>query len=306
MIKSLICQRNLAVAVVLSLSVVYLGCGVTSQQVTNPPVNTPTKAQVSVFLKDAPADDVVAFNLTITDAALFDSGGKRLPLLTFSRSFELRQLRLASALAISSAAIDPATVSTLEVGLSTPRLTVYGANGARQQLTETTTPSVSLANSRVSLPINFTVAAGQSQGLMLDFDVKNSLSVDSSGNYLITPVLKPALTGTGGENELSMSLVKIAGVQSTPANSMDVQLPTIGETLHIKVDANTAFDPAIGQFSSLKSGQMIELEAKFQPDGTYLAKYVNQGAPDPTLRFQGVLMDTNQSGSNPAMEMVTR
>ena len=56
MIKSLICQRNLAVAVVLSLSVLYLGCGVTSQQVTNPPVNTPTKAQVSVFLKDAPAE----------------------------------------------------------------------------------------------------------------------------------------------------------------------------------------------------------------------------------------------------------
>ena len=140
---------------------------------------------------------------------------------------------------------------------------------------------------------------------MLDFDIKNSLSIDANGNYLITPVLKSAVTETGGNNELSMCVVKITAVQAT-TNSVDVQFPTIGDTIHIKVDANTAYDPDVGQFSSLKAGQMIELEAKFQSDGSYLAKYVNQGAPDPTLRFQGVLLDLNQNGSTPMMEVVSR
>ena len=306
MMKSFILRRNLTIGAVLSLSALSIGCGITSSsQGPNPLPATPAKAQVSVFLKDAPADNVMALNLIITDAALFDSGGKRYPLLGFSRTFELRQLRQASTLAISSASIDPATVNSLEVGLSTPRLTVYGATGGMQELTETSTPSVTLTNSRVTVPISFTVAAGQSQGVMLDFDIQSSLSTDASGNYLITPVLKSAVTGTGGNNELSMCLVKISAVQTT-GNSMDVQLPSIGETIHVKVDANTAYDPAVGPFSGLKVGQMIELEAKFQPDGTYLAKYVNQGAPDPTLRFQGVLMDMNQSGSSPLMEMVVR
>ena len=130
MIKLLIRRRTLTVAVVLTLSILCLGCGTTgSSPAPNPTPATPTKAQVSVFLKDAPADNVMAFNLTVTDAALFDSGGKRYPLLVFSRAFELRQLRLASTLAISAASIDPATASSLEMGLSTPRLTVYGANG---------------------------------------------------------------------------------------------------------------------------------------------------------------------------------
>jgi hypothetical protein len=87
---------------------------------------------------------------------------------------------------------------------------------------------------------------------------------------------------------------------------MDVQILSIGDTIHVKADGNTGFDPAVGQFSSLQVGSMIELEGKFQSDGSYLAKYVNQGAPDPTLRFQGVLMDTGQSGVNPVAQIVTR
>lgn len=299
-------RRRLAITVLLSLSGMSIGCGVTgSSQGPSPTPSTPAKAQVSVFLEDAAADNVMSFNLTLTDAALFDSGGKRYPLLSFSRTFELRQLRLASTLAISGASIDPASVSNLEIGLSTPRLTVYSANGAIQQLTETTTPSVSLTNSRVTVPISFSVAAGQSQGVMLDFDIKNSLSIDANGNYLITPILKSTTTGTSGNNEFSMSLVKIAAVQAA-SNGMDVQVPTIGDTIHVKVDSNTAYDPAVGQFSGLKAGQMIELEAKFQSDGSYLAKYINQGAPDPTLRFQGVLMGIDQNGSNPMIEMISR
>jgi hypothetical protein len=262
--------------------------------------------QVSVFLQDAPADGVVAFNVTLTDAALFDSGGKRYPLLSWSRNFELRQFRLASTLGIAGASITPGTFNNLELGLSTPRMTIVGANGALQQLTETSTPSVSLANSTVTVPASISLASGQAQAVVLDFDLQSSLSMDANGNYVITPVLKSAPTAAAGNDELSMTLVKVTAVQAAPANSMDVQLLGIGEIVHVKVDNNTQFDPAIGQFSSLQAGQMIELEAKFQADGSYLAKYVNQGAPDPTLRYQGVLMDTNQNGSNPALEMVVR
>ncbi|MBV9179804.1 MAG: hypothetical protein JO356_00715, partial [Acidobacteria bacterium] len=135
--------------------------------------------------------------------------------------------------------------------------------------------------------------------------LKNSVTIDANGNYLITPVLKSALASSTGPNELSMVLVKVAAIQAA-TSSMDVQVVSLGDTVHVKVDSSTAFDPAVGQFSSLTAGQMIELEGKFQSDGSYLAKYINQGAPDPTLRFQGVLMDSHQTGSNPVAEMVVR
>jgi len=304
MIESLICHRKFAGAAALTLCLLCIGCSTVTGPSAGSP-GSPSQAKVSVFLKDAPSDSVLAFDLTLTDTALLDSGGKRFPLLGQSRTFELRQLRLASTLAISSAATDPATFSGLEVGLSSPRITLAGANGAVQQLTETTTPSVTLAKTTATVPINFSAATGQAQALMLDFDLQSSLSVDSGGNYLITPVLKSAAVGsTAGDAQLSMTLGKIVSVQATPANSLDVQLSTTSDVLHVKVDAATVFDTAVGQFSSLKAGQMIELEATFQPDGTYLAKFVNLGAPDPTLRFQGLLTDINQSGANPVMEMV--
>ena len=309
MIKSSDFRPTLLVIAALVVCLLCSGCGVTSSSssttTTTTQINTPTQGQVTLFVQDAPVDGVVAFNCTVTDAGLFDSGGTRYPLLAWSRSFELRQLRLASALAVASVSTKPATFSNLEVGLSTPRLTIVGANGVVQQLTATTSPSVALTNSTVTVPVSFTLAAGQSQGVMLDFDLKNSLSVDANGNYLITPVLKSAVTSSTGPSELSMTLVQISAIQSAK-NSMDVQVLSVGDTVHVAVDSNTAFDPSVGQFSSLTTGQFIELEAKFQPDGTYLAKYVNPGAPDPTLRFQGVLMDTHQSGTNPVAEMVVR
>jgi Domain of unknown function (DUF4382)/Domain of unknown function (DUF5666) len=307
MIKSSDFRPTLLGIAALGVCLLCSGCGMTSSSgsTTTTQINTPTQGQVTLFLQDAPVDGVVSCNVTLTDAGLFDSGGTRYPLLAWSRSFELRQLRLASALAVASVSTKPATFSSVEIGLSTPRLSVVGPNGMVQQLTATTSPSVTLTNSTVTVPVSFTLAAGQSQGVMLDFDLKNSLSVDGNGNYLITPVLKSAVTSSTGPSELSMTLVKVSAIQAA-TKSMDVQVLSVGDTVHVTVDSNTAFDPSVGQFSSLTAGQMIELEAKFQTDGTYLAKYVNPGAPDPTLRFQGVLMDTHQTGTNPVAEMVVR
>ncbi|MBV9435266.1 MAG: DUF4382 domain-containing protein [Acidobacteria bacterium] len=307
MTKSFTIRENLLAAALLSLCLPFIGCGLTSTTPANAAAaaNTPTKGQVSMFVKDAPVDGVVAFNVSITNAALVDSAGTPYALSAWSREFEFRQLRLASALAASSVSISPATYNNLEIGLSSPRLTVVGANGVVQQLTQTSTPSVTLANSTLRTPIAFTLAAGQSQGVMLDFDLQKSLSKDANGNYVITPVLSSATTTLSGIPELSMTLVQISAIQSS-AGTMDVQLATTGDTVHVKVDGTTVFDPAVAQFSSLSVGENIELEGKLQSDGSYLATNVNQGAPDRTLRFQGVLMDTNQSSANPLLELVVR
>ncbi|HWC19706.1 MAG TPA: DUF5666 domain-containing protein, partial [Terriglobales bacterium] len=202
-------------------------------------------------------------------------------------------------------ATDPGTFNNVQIGLSTPRLTLVGPGGAIQQLTETTTPSVSLSNSSVTVPASFTLTAGQMQGLTLDFNVQSSLWLDTNGNYVITPVMKSSTATSTGLSELSMSLVKISAVQAS-SSSMDVQVPATGDSVHMKVDSSTTFDHAVGQFSGLQPGQMIEVEAKFQSDGSYLAKYINQGPPDPTLRFEGVLLHANQGGSSPVMQMVVR
>ncbi|MBV8205702.1 MAG: DUF4382 domain-containing protein [Acidobacteria bacterium] len=310
MMKIFLRSRSMAMAgAAIGLCLLASGCGSTASLQSSSSSSSgfgnsgQPQGQVSLFMQDAPTDGVVAFNVTVSEAALFDAGGKRYPVLGWARSFELRQLTLASALVEGGAAVAPASFTSIELGLASPRLTLVNASGAIQQLTETTTPSVQLANPTISAPVTATLAANGSLGIMIDFDLKNSLSVDGNGNYIITPVLKPSVTAASGPPELSLTPVKITALQS---GSMDAQVLSIGDTVHIAVGPSTQFDTTVAQFSSLKAGEVVEVEAKLQADGSYLATAVNAGPPDPTKALQGILMSTSPSGSNQLIQMVVR
>jgi hypothetical protein len=99
---------------------------------------------------------------------------------------------------------------------------------------------------------------------------------------------------------------QVVNLPATPANSFDFQVPNVTGTVRVVTNANTFFDGGITQFTGLQKNQFVEIEATLQPDGTFLAKYVELSAADQSLRVQGVMTSTQQNaqGQTTGMNLV--
>ena len=86
----------------------------------------------------------------------------------------------------------------------------------------------------------------------------------------------------------------INAVLATPANCLDIQLVGSGISVLVRTDPNTQFSNSIGDFSNLQVGQLIEVNAQFLSDGTFLAKSVDLGIPEQSIRYQGVATRVQQ------------
>lgn len=279
----------LAVVSILTLAGVLSGCGSTGATgsgttVTPPPPPTPGTANLSVFVKDAAADNVLAFKVDVTSVAVTDSTGKSTTLSTTPLTFELRHLELAPTIALEAGNLPSGGYNTLNLTLANPSLIVNSAGTPTATTPQMTATSVAIPLSSFSLP------SGGTQGLSLDFDLQASITQNASGTYVINPVIHEAAVAPGSSGmQLVDTVGKITALPASPASSFDFQASSAATAARIVTDANTVFDASIGKFSSLQVGQYVEVEGTLQNDGTFLAKYVELSASNPLLRVGGVV-----------------
>ncbi len=277
--------RWLACLTLAGLTLGWTGCAVTGGA---PPPPPGTSGSVAAFLKDAPADAVMAFRIDVTGATLTGSGSRSAVLSGSVQQMEIRHLELAPSLAFATANASSGDYTTLNLTLSNPQLTLANSQGTVTQVNGSTTPSARLARSQVSVPVAVTVPNEGNMGVMIDFDLQQSVTTDASGNYVIDPVVKVAVINSSStETELEDAPGTITAILSTPANSLDLRLRGSDKTVRLLTDANTKLSSDIGQFSNLQVGQVIEVDARFQADGTFLAKFIDLGASDQAMRYQG-------------------
>lgn len=271
----------------LGMTLILGGCGSTGSTSATPPPPSPTPgtSNLSVFVKDAAADNVLAFKVDVTSVSVTDSAGHSTTLSTSPMSFELRHLELAPTLALEAGNLTPGAYSTLNLTLANPALVVNTAG------TPTQVSNPQLTSTSVSIPLSsFSLPSGGTQGLALDFDLQQSISQNASGNYVITPVIHESAVAPGSSGmHLVDTVGKISALPSSPANSFDFQISNTPSTARIVTDATTVFDASIGKFSSLQVGQYVEVEGVLQNDGTFLAKYIELSASNPLLRIGGVV-----------------
>jgi hypothetical protein len=253
-------------------------------------VSNALPANLVVLLQDAGAGNVVSMRLNVTPLSITNSSGVTTSLSSTALSSELVHLEMAPTLAVPKQ-LPAGSYTSVNLALANPQLVVL-SNGV-----PTKAGNVTLAQSSISVPItSMNLAAGGTLGLTLDFDVPNSVSVDASGNYTITPVVHSATVNPSISS--SMQLVDVVGqvanLPASPANSFDFQVPNVAGTVRIVTDANTVFDGGVTRFSDLQKNQFVEVEAVLQADGTFLAKYVEQSASDQSLRIQGIVTSLPQ------------
>ena len=287
--------------------------------------NSPTipSPNVNVLMQDAPADGVLAFNVTL-DSATLAGGGTGGVDLVGSGQMEFRHLELAPTLALEAQSSQLAAYTSVDLTISDPQLAVL-RDGKVIRVNGSTSPSARLARSSVSVPLTGAPDNNGRFTLLLDFDLQHSVALDSSGNYVITPTISAtAVDGHTAPVRLFGAVATITGVffngsdilsqvptaALSPGNTGQVfqaQLMDTGQRVSVMVDSSTMLDKSIGQFSNLHLGQMINLSAEMLSTGVFLANSIAPGPPAHSSHYQGVVTGIQQDASgNASIQVVVQ
>ena len=175
-----------------------IGCGGGSSNST-----TPTQAQTgSVFVNgtDAPLPSVLSFEVDITGITVSD-GGTPVSVWTGTQTVDFARLNGLHTL-LDMNTIPMGTYTTVAVTLANPQISYLNVTNPQTTpptrptittLNGSSTPAVTLTQSMVPITLAspLTVNAGDIVGLSFDFDLRQSIQVDSNGNF--TGVVNPTL-----------------------------------------------------------------------------------------------------------------
>jgi hypothetical protein len=258
--------------------------------------STPESAgTVAAFLTTSTANGAPAFSILVSGISLTDSNGKQVSLMSAPAQRELRHVELAPAMLSQTAGVPAGNFSSIGLTLANPELTLVDSQGNVTQLNGTTTPSVTLATSSVTIPDAISVATNGYVGVTLDFDLQSSISVNSSGNYIVTPVITAA-PASPTEPSLVDDVGTITTISSTSPPAVNLQLLS-GSSVTVNADGGTIFSSDITDVTNLRAGQTVELNADLQSSGSYLAKFLGSSTAELSNSYQGLVTNVAQNGS---------
>jgi hypothetical protein len=274
-------------------------CGGGGSSMNTPPSNANNSGPVFVTGEDAPMPSVVAFNITLNSITLNNSSGSVQVLsqpttVDFARLMGLRAL-------LGFNTVTPGTYNSVTFTLANPVISYLNLSN--------TPPTVSTLNGTlttstltVSLPKPLTVAASGLAGLHMDFDLRQSLQVDGTGQ--ITGTVDPhidvmavkASDDQGQITDLNGGLVSV----NANGNSFVMQRPD-GFQRMIDVNAQTNFN-GTWSINNLASPAFISVQGTVQADGSILASDVEVISTDHAFVSGRIIALTT---SNNAVQMVS-
>jgi Domain of unknown function (DUF5666)/Domain of unknown function (DUF4382) len=270
-------KKSLSLAGLLVLALSFAGCnGVSNSSSTQ---NQNTQGQVFATGEDAPVSSVVAFNITINSITLNSSASTAQVLSTPTAVDFGRLVGLRSLLGFNTVAPGTYTSATFTFAASNPAPSI-------NYLDLTTSPpsigtaagSLSSPTVTVSFPAGSPLVVGSNglAGLHMDFDLRQSLAMDGSGNLIInngtiavTPSLDVmAVTASGDLGQITEFAGNIVSVNPS-ANTFVLQGP-YGFQETIDVTSSTLYN-AGNSLSSLVANGIVAVEGTVQADGSILA-----------------------------------
>jgi hypothetical protein len=253
-------------AVILASALIGCGGGGSSNNLTSA-----QSASVYVTGGDAPLPSVLSFNVTLTSLKL-DGTTELLTAPTtvdFARLLGLRTL-------LGFNTVPAGTYNNLTIAMSDPHISFLDLTTTPPSASNITgnfggSPSTTIT---VALTRPLTVSSSGLAGLHFDFNLRNSIVVDATGQ--ITGVINPAIkvkpvaqSDPDAEvNDLRGGLVSV----NTGANSFVLQRVG-GHNITIDVDSSTNFSGNL-TLATLPNPSVIEVDGHIQADGSVLADSV--------------------------------
>jgi hypothetical protein len=274
-------KKFLPISFLAALLALTIGCGSGSTSGTGGGTQA---GSVFVTGEDAPVSSVVAFNITINSITLKNSSGSVTVLSTPTAVDFGRLVGLRSLLGFNTVAPGTYTSATFTFEGSAPAPAI-------DYLDFTTTPpslgtksgTLSSSTVTVSFPAGAPLVVGNNglAGLHMDFDLRQSLAVDGSGQ--ITGVINPTVDvmAVSASDELGQITDFLGTVVSvnTAGNSFTMQGP-YGFQRVIDVNAQTLAASPMFSLASLTPGSIVTLMGTMQLDGSILASSVEVVSTD--------------------------
>ena len=273
----------------------------------NQPV-TPNMVQASLTIHDSPpmGVTVVSFDINVTGAELqpstSNSSQQPVSMLSEAEDIELEHLQTQSAL-LASKSVPTGTYSSLMVSFANPHMTIQnqtsgalmlgGQSCMPQQICEfnpkLNQSSVTLQGSGSPFPLTLTM--NSPVVLKMDFNVDTSVQNDLSITPTVSVVEVPTSNSGGQQDDEDVEVVGTITAITQP--TFMVQSGMSGPSFTFTTDSNTRFDfgtsCSTNNFMCLMTGQIVEVEAKMQPDGSLLASEVKLFQPPKGISFAGTI-----------------
>jgi hypothetical protein len=308
--KTKLAIYGLAVLSLAGLAVLLSCSGGGSTGVSNTPQPTSLGSAV-VFTGDAPVCDVVSFTVTITGATLTPEGGGS-PVSVVSSSSPVTvdfACLMDFTVPLSFTNVATGTYTSATLTLSTPQLVVLaGSPLAPTSLTTTLTSSTATATINPGL----LVSSNGSAGLFLDFDLRQSVQTNSSGQatgsvtptFYATPSTPTRNTGLGEIEQLSGVVQSVTTTSNNAAFNGSFTIQTSdGSILTINTTTTTRFDSwaGVNNLGELATGTVVSVSAYVDTNGNIVAlgveveEQANQN--ENRSAFQGMVTSVTQNGS---------
>ncbi len=268
-------KRFLGTTLLLALAMLGVGCSSSSN---SSPSSSSQSSAVFVTAEDAPLASVVGFNVTINSITLTGKNGSPQVLSTAATVDFARLLGLRSPLAFNTVPADTYTSATFSlsnplisyVDMSTNPPTMSTITGQFSPTTGSATQTMVTVN----FPTAMVVGSNGLAGLRMDFDIRQSVAVDGSGQ--VTGMVNPTIyasavktTDPGGQvTDLMGGLVSV----NAAGNSFLIQGP-YGRQLTVDVNTNTQFNSG-WNINNLATPAFVGVQGSFQADGSLMASNV--------------------------------
>jgi hypothetical protein len=254
---------------ILMLAIVVLACGC-GGGASNSSSTSVQQESGSVFVNgtDAPLPSVLSFQVDITGMTVSDGTNTPVSVLNGTQTVDFAKLNgLHTLLDINT--IPAGTYSTVNVTLANPQIVYLNVTNPQTTpptrptvttLNGTTSPAVTLTQSAVTISLSspLTVNAGDIIGLSFDFDLRDSIQVDSNGNF--TGVVNPTLNLKAVTPSDSNAYIDdfVAGVVSaTGTSSFLIQGPH-GHQFTVNVNGQTEWENS-ESIANLTSTSIVEI-----------------------------------------------
>ncbi len=269
-----------SILLVLSLGILaFAGCSG-----TNNIAPSPQGAAVSFTVTDTPPANVsiISFEVTLTGAVLNPGavdllGGK-------TQRLEVKRLETEAAF-LSTTTVKPGTYTSIDLTFSNPEVTFK--NGTAATLAGCAAGAVcEIQPVAGTLKATFTFPGS---GITINGNSPTGIRVDISPDAILSAAMGVDFSQSGSvsakqltpqpEGELD-DLDDIRGtVQNLDTTKKTFDVKTVNGTVSITTDANTKFEfesctPKPNDFACLANGKVVEVDAKMQPGGAFLARKV--------------------------------
>jgi hypothetical protein len=269
-------KKFLGVALLISLSMLGVGCSSSSNSSNS---MSPSAQSANVFItgEDAPLASVVGFDVTINSITLNGSNNTSVQVLSTPTTVDFaRLLGLRSPLGFNSVTAGTYTSATFSLSnpvisyvQMTPTPIVTTMNGTFNSSGGPTTTTVT-----VNFPAAMVVGSNGLAGLRMDFDIRQSVAVDGSGN--VTGVVNPTIYAKAVQASDSTAQITdlMGGLVSVNAsgNSFVIQGP-YGHQLTVDVNSTTQFNSG-WSINNLATPAVVGVQGAYQADGTLIASNV--------------------------------